>query len=72
MTNKKINESVIMSTGNKTIKANNKWLGVRKVLSNCSERDLIGLVADLYALSQSNKDFFEARFIKMSKYPLTL
>ncbi len=53
-----------MSTGDKTIKANNKWLGVRKVLSRCSERDLIGLVADLYALSQSNKDFLEARFIK--------
>lgn len=45
-------------------KSNNQWLDIRKVLSKFSERDLIGLVSDLYALSQSNKDFLEARFIK--------
>lgn len=48
-------------------KKSTKWLEIRKVLSKCSERDLIGLVGDLYALSQSNKDFLEARFIKNDK-----
>ncbi|MDX1924128.1 MAG: hypothetical protein SFT91_02745 [Rickettsiaceae bacterium] len=33
-------------------------------MSKCSERDLLGLIADLYALSKQNKDFLEARFIK--------
>lgn len=53
-----------MNTENKSTKANNKWLDVRKILSKCSERDLIGLIADLYGLSKSNKDFLEARFLK--------
>lgn len=39
-------------------------LDIRKTLSKCSERDLIGLIADLYALSKPNKDFLEAHFIK--------
>lgn len=33
-------------------------------MSQCSERDLLGLIADLYALSRPNKDFLEARFIR--------
>lgn len=53
-----------MSKENKIEKTNKNWLDIRKVLSKCSERDLIGLVSDLYTLSQSNKDFLEARFIK--------
>lgn len=43
---------------------NNKWLEIRKILSRSSQRDLVGLVADLYDISKSNKDFLEARFIK--------
>lgn len=53
-----------MSEKGKIIKNPNKWLDIRKTLSKCSERDLIGLIADLYALSKPNKDFLEARFIK--------
>lgn len=46
-----------------TIKKNgNNWLEIRKVLSKCSERDLMGLIAELYSLSKVNTDFLEARF----------
>lgn len=53
-----------MSEKGKIIKIPNKWLDIRKTLSQCERRDLIGLIADLYALSKPNKDFLEARFIK--------
>ena len=53
-----------MSEKGKIIKNTNQWLDIRKTLSKCSERDLLGLIADLYALSKQNKDFLEARFIK--------
>lgn len=43
---------------------NSNWLEIRKTLSRCSERDLLGLVADLYSLSKGNKDFLEARFLR--------
>lgn len=39
-------------------------MDLRKILSQCSERDLIGLIADLYALSEPNKNFLEARFFR--------
>ncbi|ETZ04473.1 hypothetical protein [Holospora undulata] len=49
----------------KLLKKNtNQWLDIRKTLPKCSERDLLVLIADLYALSKQNKDFLEARFIK--------
>lgn len=51
---------------NKYQKSNNKWLEIKKTLSQYSEQDLISVIADLYALSKSNKDFLEARFIKSS------
>ncbi len=43
---------------------NSNWLEIRKTLSRCSERDLLGLVAELYSLSKSNKDFLDARFLR--------
>lgn len=46
------------------IKNTNQWLDIRKTLFKCSEPDLLGLIADLYAFSNQNKDFLEARFIK--------
>lgn len=54
-----------MSTINKKekIKMGN-WLEIRKTLSRCSQNDLLGLIADLYGLSRSNRDFLEARFLK--------
>lgn len=36
-----------MSEKGKIINSTNKWLDIRKTLSKCSERDLIGLIADL-------------------------
>ncbi len=36
----------------KIIKNTNQWLAIRKTLSKCSERDLLGLIADLHALSK--------------------
>ena len=54
---------------NKIEKTNKNWLDIRKVLSKCSERDLIRSVSDLYALSQSNKDFLETHFIKNDNTP---
>ena len=53
-----------MSEKSKIMKSPNKWLDIRKTLSKCESSDLIGLIADLYALSKPNKDFLEARFIK--------
>lgn len=53
-----------MNEKGKIINSTNKWLDIRKTLSKCSERDLLGLIGDLYARSKSNKDFLEARFIK--------
>ena len=42
------------------------WIEIRKTLSRCSQNDLLSLLNDLYALSSSNKDFLEARFLKNS------
>jgi len=41
----------------------NNWIDVRKELSDCSHRDLLGLIADLYDLSKDNKNFLETRFM---------
>jgi len=40
------------------------WLAIKKILQTCSANDLIGLIADLYALSKVNKDFLAARFLQ--------
>lgn len=53
-----------MNEKSKMIKNTNQWLDIKKTLSKCSERDLLKLIADLYALSKSNKVFLEARFVK--------
>lgn len=45
------------------IKAKN-WTTVRQKLSSCSERDLLGLISELYELSKENKNFLEARFLQ--------
>ncbi|WP_375331264.1 hypothetical protein [Candidatus Tisiphia endosymbiont of Oplodontha viridula] len=39
------------------------WLEIRKTLNGCSDGDIIGLIAELYSLSKSNKDFLETRFL---------
>ncbi len=41
-----------------------KWVAIRKRLSCLSERDLLGLLSDLYTLSKANQNFFEARFLQ--------
>jgi hypothetical protein len=40
------------------------WLEIKKALKYASERDLLGLVGELYLLSKANKDFLEARFVR--------
>jgi hypothetical protein len=39
------------------------WLEIRKKLNQCSETDLKGIIGELYALSKSNKNFLDARFL---------
>jgi hypothetical protein len=46
----------------KTKKAS-PWLEIKGILNQCSHNDLIGLTSELYALSKTNKNFLEARFI---------
>ena len=46
---------------------NTHWLEIKKTLRLCSENDLMGLIAELYSLSKSNKDFLDARFIQDGK-----
>lgn len=41
-----------------------KWSDIKSILSRSSERDLLKLIQDLYNLSDSNKDFLEARFMR--------
>ena len=40
------------------------WLAIKKILQTCSANDLIGLIAELYALSKVNQDFLTARFLQ--------
>ena len=57
-----------MSKANKIKNPNgSKWLDIRKALKYASQRDLLGLIGELYLLSKSNKDFLEARFIRDEK-----
>lgn len=42
---------------------NSPWLEIRKKLNNCSETDLKGMLGELYALSKTNKNFLDARFL---------
>lgn len=54
-----------MSTTNKKEKVKaSHWVDIRKTLYKCSQHDLLSLIADLYELSQSNKNFLEARFLR--------
>ena len=55
-----------MNTENKKTK-NSDWLEIRRIMNRCSEPVLIGLIAELYSLSKSNKDFLEIRFLHDSK-----
>lgn len=38
------------------------WTELRKILSRASERDLIGLICDLYKLNKDNKNYLHAKF----------
>ena len=40
------------------------WLAIKKILQICSANDLVGLIADLHALSKVNKDFLAVRFLQ--------
>jgi hypothetical protein len=42
----------------------NYWSDVKRKLLGLSTEELIKLIYDLHSLSQSNKDFLEARFLK--------
>ncbi len=53
-----------MNIGNKLKSKSSNWLEIIRTLNKCSENDLLGLIAELYSLSKSNKDFLEARFLQ--------
>ncbi len=40
------------------------WKNIRSVLTEASQKDLLSLVGDLYALRKENQIFLHARFIK--------
>lgn len=40
------------------------WASIRSKLAFCSERDLLGIISELYNLSKENKNFLEARFLQ--------
>lgn len=42
---------------------NSRWIEIRRTLSKCLQRDLLGFISKLYSLTTSNKDFLEARFL---------
>ena len=44
--------------------AKKNWTEIRKKLASCSERDLLGLISELYELSKENLNFLEARFLQ--------
>lgn len=47
-----------------TITKDKNWAAIRKKLAPCLERDLLGLIAELYELSKENKNFLKARFLQ--------
>lgn len=53
-----------MKTDKQDISKKSYWPEIRRTLDRCSERGLIGLIAELYALSKANKYFLEARFLR--------
>ena len=62
------NGNLNMNTKNKINKPKSSyWTEIKQVLAQCSQNDLLGLIADLYALSKQNKDFLNARFIRDNK-----
>ena len=52
-----------MNNVNKKEEKINPWLEIRKKLNKCSEIDLKGIIGELYALSKTNKNFLDARFL---------
>ncbi len=51
------------STGSpKTHKKKPSWSDVKKAIAGLDRADLVGLVSDLYASSDANKNFLHARF----------
>ncbi|QGP56965.1 hypothetical protein PsalMR5_04556 (plasmid) [Piscirickettsia salmonis] len=38
------------------------WTEVKKQLKYCSERDLMGIIQDLYKLNKNNKDYLHLRY----------
>ncbi len=57
-----------MNSLNEKVKAKepkiSPWLEIRKKLNKCSETDLKGIISELYALSKTNKNFLDARFLR--------
>lgn len=47
-----------------TIKKVKSWTAIRQKLASCSERDLLGIISELYELSRENKNFLEVRFLQ--------
>ena len=43
---------------------NSHWSDIRRILDHYSPRDFLGLIAEFYSLSKTNKDFLEARFLR--------
>ncbi len=43
------------------------WLEIKKIINKCSEADLKRIIGELYALSKTNKNFLDARFLRDSK-----
>ena len=39
------------------------WSAIKKMLKECPEDDLVGIIGALYGLSKSNKTFLEAKFL---------
>jgi Na+/phosphate symporter len=43
---------------------NSNWNDIRTILSRFSARDLLGIIGELYSLSNDNKRFLDARFLR--------
>ena len=39
------------------------WTEVKKQLKYCSEKDLLGIIQDLYKLNKPNKEYLHLRFL---------
>lgn len=54
-----------------TMAKKSAWKAIRAKLASCSERDLLNLIGELYALNKANQYFLEARFMAATNQDLT-